>query len=115
MRSDQPPLEVSDAVKRESSLGLCDDIGLADVYLGLIEGRPDSDCLRNFLGAMGRGIPILIVTSAACPCPRWMVEQADRTVILGPGMPLAAVAAAMGRWAEWFFKRHPHLATRRRN
>jgi hypothetical protein len=106
---------VSDLVQRESSLALCDDVGLADVYLGLIEGRPDGDCLRNFLAAIGRGIPIMIVTSAAHPCPRWMIAQADRTVILGPGMPLRVAAPAVAGWAKWFYEGHPHLAKRRRN
>ena len=115
MRSDQPPPEIERVVQQSSTFVVDDDIEQAGIYLGLIEGAPGRECLRNFLAAIGRGIPIMIVTSAVRPCPAWMIAQTDRTVIIGPGVSLTVAAHALASWAEWFFKRHPHLAKRRRN
>ena len=114
-RDDEPPEKIIKAVEAATEFVTQQDMDKASVYLGLIEGVPEGDCLRNLLWALGRQIPVAIITSAARPCPRWLMAQADRAVIIGPGVPLDAAAQAMAAWADWFLRHEPWLAKRRRN
>jgi len=114
-RSDKPPAEIEQPIAAAGTFALQQNLDQADVYLGLIEGAPDSDCLRNLLWAAGMQIPILIVTSATNPAPAWVLAMADYRLFTGPGVCLEVAAQHATRWADRLVQRRPWAAKARRN
>lgn len=115
MRTDQPPARIEAAIARGGNMAPVQDPERADCYLGLIEGAPDGDFLRNWLRMLGRQVPIVMVTPAANLAPAWMLAQADMVFVMGANASLRTTATMAARWAEKLLKERPWVAKRRRN
>ncbi len=105
MRTDHPTLEEATAL-RQAGIQTTDDLDQATAYLGVIDGPPSGDCLLNFLVAAS-WLPVVIVTRADNPCPRWMWALADRVVVMPADMPDACAARLGASVAAWL-GRQPH-------
>jgi hypothetical protein len=87
----------------------------ADCYIGIIQGVPEGDVLCDFLQAVGRGLPVVLVTPLRNPAPRWVREQAEVLLVLVPGAMVGPAAEIAMRAARCLLTERPDLAKRRRN
>lgn len=88
----------------------------AAIYIGAIQGCGVSgDALDNFLRAVGRGIPVVVITEATDPAPLWMLQLAEMVFVLPPPANWAAGMRVAAKLGHRLLHEERHIGRRRLN